>query len=82
MMDDIVTGETAVCVNCDRTITAVVDPYSGMVDWGDNGDFGCFDSPDTDDEGTGSHDPGEGHTPLGFNIRERLSPTTMPTSGQ
>lgn len=80
MREDIITGERAVCVQCGEEIGAVVDPYSGSVDWGGffpyemfgdtdkPRDFGCNDSPDTDEEGTGSHDPGERHTPSGFKI--------------
>ena len=72
---DIVTGETATCVHCDQTIYAVIDPYSGVVDWGSGmfedapEDFGCDSHPDTDEDGCGSHNPGPGHTPLGFRTR-------------
>lgn len=72
---DIITGERSTCEHCGEEIIAVIDATSGCVDWGtafDNDptmlDFGCSDSPDTDDDGTGSHDPGEGHTPCGFKI--------------
>lgn len=77
-MTDIVTGERSRCVHCRQKIAAVIDPSSGVVDWGSDIDhalgiplgldFGCSYSPDTTDEGTGSHDPGKGHTPCGFKI--------------
>lgn len=70
---DIVTGERATCIQCREEIGAVIDPYSGSVDWGSYfaadeapGDFGCADSPDTNEDGCGGHNPGSGHTPLGF----------------
>lgn len=72
---DIVTGERATCVQCRQRIGAVIDPYSGVVDWGSffpgdsaPADFGCDSSPDTGDDGCGSHDPGEGHTPIGLRL--------------
>lgn len=76
-LQDIVTGEEADCVNCRERIYAVIDPYSGCVDWGSAlpslgfegpHDFGCARSPLNDDEGTGGHEPGDGHTPNGFKI--------------
>lgn len=74
-MDDIATGEESTCTQCHQRITAVIDPYSGVTDWGARGDFGCDTSPDTNEEGTGSHNPGPGHTPLGFKF-----PTGKPTT--
>lgn len=77
---DIITGERSTCVYCGERIAAVVDSSSGCVDWAGmtgnglrrddkpNGDFGCEDSPDTDEDGTGGHNPGDDHTPLGFRI--------------
>lgn len=78
-MDDIVTGERSVCVYCGERIGAVIDPHSGVVDWGSYfpgrggvpEDFGCGEHPDNDDEGCGSHDPGPDHTPCGFQTRPR-----------
>jgi hypothetical protein len=74
-LDDIITGETSTCIHCGEPIAAVVDPTSGCVDWGSSiftagkpEDFGCSGCPDTDDNGTGAHSPGDGHTPVGFKI--------------
>lgn len=76
----IVTGERSECQYCGEDIGAVIDADSGYVDWGSYfssmgrvgppfpADFGCSSSPDTNEEGTGSHEPGEGHTPLGFKV--------------
>lgn len=73
---DIITGEEATCVQCRAHIVAIIDPYSGVVDWGApfGGDktmldFGCDRSPLSGDEGCGGHNPGSGHTPLGFKTR-------------
>lgn len=77
-MDDIVTGEESTCVYCGQRIGAVIDPISGMFDWGSfmppsfniphPSDFGCDGSPETDEDGCGSHNPGPNHTPVGFMI--------------
>lgn len=81
---DIVTGERSRCINCKQKICAVIDPYSGVVDWGSDLDhalgvpagldFGCEQSPDTSKDGTGSHNPGPGHTPCGFRTRTIVVP--------
>jgi hypothetical protein len=44
------------CRGCDEKLTMVVDPLSGVVDWGAEGDFGC-NGQDSDDEGVASHLP-------------------------
>lgn len=67
-IEDILTGETSTCHWCAHRIVAVIDPFSHTVDWGADGDFGCDRNPETDEEGCGSHNPGEGHTPVGFKI--------------
>lgn len=75
----VVTGEKSTCTYCGEGIGAVIDADSGCVDWGSYfgdslaipdvpADFGCSDSPDTDEDGTGGHEPGEGHTPNGFKV--------------
>lgn len=74
----IVTGERSECQYCGEDIGAVIDADSGCVDWGTVSvfgkggdfptDFGCDSSPDTDEDGTGSHEPGRGHTPIGFKV--------------
>lgn len=62
---DIVTGVSSECRHCGEGIYLVIDPISGVQDWGSalNGsgkaeDFGCDSSPDTDEEYVcGSHVP-------------------------
>ena len=56
-MNVIRTGSLATCVWCGETVEEVQDPYSFKQDYGQNGDFGCAESPWTGDEGTGSHVP-------------------------
>lgn len=72
---DIITGERSECIYCGQDIGAVIDGSSGCFDWGSSlseddsiEDFGCDSSPDTDEDGTGSHNPGEGHTEPGFRV--------------
>ena len=55
------------CVNCDEPIYLDIVEGGGVPDWGSdpvwrNGkmiglDYGCNDSPDTGDDGVGSHEP-------------------------
>lgn len=45
------------CRRCGEPLQMVTDPISGVVDWGADGDYGCDESPQTDDEGTGNHAP-------------------------
>lgn len=77
-MSDIATGEESTCIHCRQRILAVIDGSSGCVDWGAEDrrhpadpvwfDFGCGEHPLTGEDGTHGHDPGPGHTPLGFRI--------------
>lgn len=54
---DILTGAHYRCTYCRRVITEVQDPYSFVIDYGDDGDFGCDDHPLNNDEGTYGHVP-------------------------
>jgi hypothetical protein len=45
-----------VCAFCHRPIIADLDEDS-MLDWSDNGDYGCGSNPLNDEEGTGGHIP-------------------------
>jgi hypothetical protein len=58
--DAAVNGETYVpalgtCVYCGEQVQPVIVWVSGDVDWERDGDSGCPESPDTEDEGTGGH---------------------------
>jgi hypothetical protein len=60
---DIVTGEASTCEHCGERIYAVVDPYSGTVDWGTSfghsrtpEDFGCADGTVGEWEGEDGED--------------------------
>ena len=55
--EDIVTGATPTCVYCLQVVTEVQDPYSFVLDYGINGDFGCGEHPLNDEEGTYGHIP-------------------------
>lgn len=49
-------GAVSVCDYCERTITLDAGIGTGGVfDWHDDGDYGCDDSPETTEEGCGSH---------------------------
>lgn len=49
------------CVNCEQEIYLDIVEGGGAPDWRTaEGDYGCEDSPDTDDEGVGSHVPVKG----------------------
>jgi hypothetical protein len=55
-------GETllpafATCRYCLLGIQPVVVWTSGLIDWESDGDAGCANSPETNEEGTGSHSP-------------------------
>lgn len=51
-------GAESQCVNCHQPIYLDIVVGGGVPDWGtEDGDFGCGRSPDTNDEGTGSHVP-------------------------
>jgi hypothetical protein len=54
---DIVTGGRGVCHYCGQTLTEVQDPYSWVLDYSADEDFGCDDNPISDSEGVGSHAP-------------------------
>lgn len=43
------------CRHCGEPLQMVTDPVSGLLDFGANGDFGCDKHPDTDEEGSASH---------------------------
>ena len=46
------------CRNCKEAIYLDIVEGGGVPDWRtDDGDYGCFRSPDTCEEGTGSHVP-------------------------
>jgi len=46
------------CVHCTEPIYLDIIEGGGVPDWKTaDGDYGCADSPDTCDEGTGSHTP-------------------------
>jgi hypothetical protein len=67
-MEDIQTGNVTDCLYCKRSITEVIDPFSGVIDWSDNGDFGCGDNPINNDEGTGSHHPSTMFRQAGYRL--------------
>jgi hypothetical protein len=48
----------SVCVQCGQPIYLDIEEGGGVPDWKtEDGDYGCGDSPDTNDEGTGGHEP-------------------------
>ena len=61
---EIAQGAESVCIHCREKIYLDIVEGGGIPDWGSrigdisSGlDYGCSDSPDTNDEGTGSHEP-------------------------
>ena len=53
-----VEGAQSTCRHCGETIYVDVMVGGGVPDWStEDGDFGCPNSPDTNDEGTGGHMP-------------------------
>ena len=53
-----VEGAESTCVHCGEKIYVDIMIGGGVADWGTyDGDFGCPDSPDTNEEGTGGHMP-------------------------
>lgn len=48
-------GARARCVNCGETVTLDIREGGGVADWGNDGDYGCWASPDTGEDGTGGH---------------------------
>lgn len=60
-------GAESECIHCGQKIYLDIVEGGGVPDWGSsfgslsNGlDYGCPDSPDTGDEGTGGHEPIKG----------------------
>lgn len=55
------TGRVAICEYCGQRIEEDEDPDGtpgSNTDWGDNeGDYGCVDNPENDEDGTGGHSP-------------------------
>ena len=45
------------CHYCGESLDMVVDPVSGVVDWGASGDFGCGDNPESGEDGSADHAP-------------------------
>ena len=53
-----VEGAQSTCRHCGEKIYVDVMIGGGVPDWSTrDGDFGCPKSPDTDEEGTGGHEP-------------------------
>jgi hypothetical protein len=54
------------CINCGEDIFCDIVEGGGVPDWGTNIgstmglDYGCIASPDTNDQGTGGHEPARG----------------------
>jgi len=68
LANDIKTGNVTTCLYCKREITEVIDSVSGVIDWEDNGDFGCDCNPINNDEGTGSHHPSTMFRQAGYRL--------------
>jgi hypothetical protein len=45
------------CYYCGQQISLDIREGGGIADWGTDGDYGCHASPDTCEDGTGSHYP-------------------------
>lgn len=53
-----VEGAESTCRHCHQKIYVDVMVGGGVPDWSTkDGDFGCHESPDTNDEGCGGHEP-------------------------
>lgn len=50
-----VEGAESTCVQCGKAIKVDISIGGGVPDWSADGDFGCNESPDTNEEGTGGH---------------------------
>jgi hypothetical protein len=51
-------GAESTCTHCDAEIYLDLLEGGGVADWKtEDGDYGCYDSPDTTSEGCGSHIP-------------------------
>lgn len=49
-------GAKGRCIHCGEDIYLDIVEGGGVPDWGVDGDYGCWASPDTNDEGTGGHE--------------------------
>ena len=45
------------CSQCGETIYLDIREGGGVPDWAADGDYGCWASPDTDEDGVGGHEP-------------------------
>lgn len=53
-----VEGAESTCIHCGEKIYVDILIGGGCPDWStEDGDFGCPDSPDTNEDGTGGHVP-------------------------
>lgn len=51
-------GARSVCIQCGHFIYLDIEEGGGIPDWKtSNGDYGCGNSPDTNEDGTGGHIP-------------------------
>ena len=51
-------GAESICIYCDQPIYLDIVEGGGVPDWKtEDGDYGCIDSPETSEQGTGSHMP-------------------------
>ena len=54
-------GARSVCSQCGQPIYCDIVEGGGVPDWKtEGGDYGCWKSPDTNDDGTGGHMPERG----------------------
>lgn len=54
-------GARSQCIQCDKDIYLDIAEGGGVTDWRTaDGDYGCFESPETSEEGTGPHMPSKG----------------------
>lgn len=54
-------GAKSECRNCHREIFCDIIEGGGVPDWKtSDGDYGCINSPYTNDQGTGGHEPVKG----------------------
>lgn len=60
-MLDSIQGAEGRCLHCGQPIYLDIVEGGGIPDWRTkDGDYGCVESPDTNDEGTGGHDARKG----------------------
>jgi hypothetical protein len=50
-------GARSQCVPCGQSIYLDIVEGGGVPDWSAHGDYGCDESPDTNENGCGSHEP-------------------------